>query len=39
MPRVGKIERVKRPCDHEEHQEFMCALADVSIRGTSGREG
>jgi len=23
----------------EERQEFMCALADVSIMGTSGREG
>jgi len=38
-PLVGTCERVKRPCDHEERRSFGRALADVSIRGTSGREG
>lgn len=39
MHRVGKIERGKRPCNHEERLSFVRALADGSIRGQLGREG
>jgi hypothetical protein len=38
MPLVGKMARGKITGDHEKRQEFMGSLADVSIRGTSGRE-
>ncbi len=38
MHRIRKTERGKIIGDHEKRQEFLSSLADVSNRGTSGRE-